>query len=130
MIHTVIVAGIPMAAIIWFLVRRAKWSKVRYRYGRILIVTGITTNSYMPIYLALMSLVMAGMALLAIAIVLLITFFVDFFLFTMLLKLKSREALITSLVGAILLFPFIMLAMLSSIMLWFVFTAIWLSPLP
>ena len=130
MIHTIIVAGMPMAAIIWLLVRQSKWSKVRYQYGRILIVTGLTANIYMPIYLALLNLVMSGMAYLAIALILLIVFLVDFFLYTLLLKLKSREALITSVVGTILLYPFIMLATLSSILLWNVFLAIWLSPLP
>ena len=130
MIHTIIVAGIPMAATIWLLVQRAKWSKVRYQYGRILVVTGITTNSYMPAYLAFIGFVMAGVAFVAIALVLLIVFFVDFFLFTILLKQKSRVAFITSLIGTILLFPFVMLATLSSIFLWSVFLAIWLSPLP
>ncbi len=120
----------PLAAIIWAIVRRAKWSKVRYQYGRILIVTGLTVNMYMPLYFAFLGLVMSGNFILAFTLILLIVFLVDFFLFTLLLKLKSREALITSLVGTILLFPFVMLATFSSIMLWSVFLAMWLSPLP
>ena len=121
----------PLAAILWAIVRRSKWSKVRFLYGRILIVTGITAVGYMPAYLILMSyFIISSMAYFAMGLVLFFMFLVKFLLFTLLLKLKSRGALITSLVSTVLLYPFIMLAMLCGFLYWNIFMLIWLSPLP
>lgn len=130
-INTIIIAGMPLAAILWAIVRRSKWSKVRFLYGRILIVTGITAVGYMPAYLILMSyFIISSMAYFAMGLVLFFMFLVKFLLFTLLLKLKSRGALITSLVSTVLLYPFIMLAMLCGFLYWNIFMLIWLSPLP
>ncbi len=130
-INTIIIAGMPLAAILWAIVRRSKWSKVRFLYGRILIVTGITAVGYMPAYLILMNFfIISGMAYFAMGLVLFFMFLVKFLLFTLLLKLKSREALITSLVSTILLYPFIILATLSGFLYWNIFLMLWLSPLP
>ncbi|MFX0079267.1 MAG: hypothetical protein ACFE8O_08510, partial [Candidatus Hermodarchaeota archaeon] len=130
-INTIIIAGMPLAAILWAIVRRSKWSKVRSLYGRILIVTGITAVGYMPAYLIVMNFfIIPGMAYFAMGLVLFFMFFVKFLLFTLLLKLKSREALITSLVGTILLYPFILLAMFCGFIYWSFFMMLWLSPLP
>ncbi len=130
-INTIIIAAMPLAAILWAIVRRSKWSKVRFLYGRILIVTGITTVGYMPAYLILMDFfIISGMAYFAMGLALFFMFLVKFLLFTLLLKLKSREALITSLVSTILLYPFILLAMFSGFLYWSFFMMLWLSPLP
>ena len=130
-INTIIIAGMPLAAILWAIARRSKWSKVRFLYGRILIVTGITAVGYMPAYLILMSyFIISSMAYFAMGLVLFFMFLVKFLLFTLLLKLKSRGALITSLVSTVLLYPFIMLAMLCGFLYWNIFMLIWLSPLP
>ncbi len=130
-INTIIIAGMPLAAILWAIVRRSKWSKVRFLYGRILIVTGLTTVCYMPAYLILMNFfIISTMAYFAMSLVLFFMFLVKFLLYTLLMKLKSRGALITSLVGAILLYPFILLAMFSGFLYWSFFMMLWLSPLP
>lgn len=130
-INTIIIAGMPLAAILWAIVRRSKWSKVRFLYGRILIVTGITAVGYMPVYLMVMSFFFLwAMAYFAMGLALFFMFLVKFLLFTLLLKLKSREALITSLVGTILLYPFILLAMFCGFLNWSFFMMLWLSPLP
>lgn len=120
----------PLAAILWAIVRRSKWSKVRFLYGRILIVTGSTAVGYMPAYLVLMNYFTSGQALFVMGLVLVFIFLVKFLLYTLLLKLKSREALITSLVSTILLYPFIMVAMLCGFVYWNIFMLIWLSPWP
>jgi hypothetical protein len=129
-INTIIIAGMPLAAILWAIVRRSKWSKVRYIYGRILVVTGLTAVGYMPAYLVLMNYFTSGQALFVMGLVLVFMFLVKFLLYTLLLKLKSREALITSLVSTILLYPFILLAMFSGFLYWNIFMMLWLSPLP
>ena len=130
-INTIIIAGMPLAAILWAIVRRSKWSEVRFLYGRILVVTGITAVGYMPAYLLLMSFFFLwALAYFAMGLALFFMFLVKFLLFTLLLKLKSREALITSLVGTILLYPFILLAMFCGFLYWSFFMMLWLSPLP
>jgi hypothetical protein len=130
-INTIIIAGMPLAAILWAIVHRSKWSKVRFLYGRILIVTAITAVGYMPAYLMIMSLFFIwAMAYFAMGLVLFFMFLVKFLLYTLLLKLKSRGALITSLVGTILLYPFILLAMFCGFLYWSFFMMLWLSPLP
>ncbi len=126
---TIIFSGKPLATIIWFVVRQFQWSKVRFRYVRILIVTSFTTVIYMPAYIAL-SYAMIAQAFLAMFIMHLIIFLIDFLLFTLLLRLKPREALLISLVGTILLYPVLLIAFIMGSLLGGVYNILWLSPLP
>ncbi len=130
-INTIIIAGMPLVAILWAVVCRSRWSKVRFLYGRILIVTGIIALGYMPAYLVLMTFfIISAMTYFVMGLALFFMFLLKFLLFTMLLKLKSREAFITSLVSTILLYPFILVVMFSGFLYWNIFQILWLSPLP
>ncbi len=128
-INTIIFSGIPLATIIWFIVRHLQWSRIRFRYVRILIVTSLTTVIYMPAYIAL-SYAMSTQVFLAMFLMHLIIFLIDFLLFTLLLRLKPREALLISLVGTILVYPVLLIAFIMGSLLGGVYNILWLSPLP